>query len=73
MLALDVIPIGRMMADPSFALSIGRSFTGRWRRTMLNLILFGILIAIIVAAIIAWPVKKKGIEIDFESMKEGEE
>ena len=40
---------------------------------MLNLILFGILIAIIVAAIIAWPVKKKGIEIDFESMKEGEE
>lgn len=40
---------------------------------MLNLILFGILIAIIVAAIIAWPCKEKGIEIDFDEMKEGED
>ena len=40
---------------------------------MLNLILFGILIAIIVAGIIAWPTKDRTLDIDFEAMKEGED
>jgi len=40
---------------------------------MLKIILFGCLIAIIVAAIIAWPVKDRNLEIDFDRYKEVED
>jgi len=78
MLALDVIPIGRMMADPSFAQSIGHSFIRRWRWTMITLdhIIFGLAVLILIGAILVRRDDERfneKLEIDFEKMKEGED